>query len=81
MAATLGTEGETLFGTPQTRGIVGAAASTRGTNLPGMLHLQTYNGSSVLDFYLWVDTTGDLRISNAIPSDQDADGSVIGSQS
>jgi len=81
MAATLGTEGETLFGTLQTRGIVGASCSTRGTNLPGMLHLMTNNAGTVQDSYLWVDTTGDLRISNAIPTDQDADGTIVGTQS
>ena len=31
-------------------------------------------------WYLWVDSAGDLRIHNAIPTDQDADGTVVGTQ-
>ena len=32
----------------------------------------------VTTYYLWVDSTGDLRIHKAIPTNQDGDGSVVG---
>jgi len=32
-------------------------------------------------YYLWVDTTGDLRIHSAIPTNQDSDGTVVGAMS
>ena len=32
-------------------------------------------------YYLWVDSTGDLRIHTSIPTNQDGDGSVVGGQS
>lgn len=74
------TEGLSMFGTPQSRGIVGAACSTRESNKPGMINLQTYTGAATQDYYLWVDTGGVLRIDDAIPTDQDNDGTVVGSQ-
>ena len=71
-------QGETMFGTPQDRGIVGAAASARVINEPGLLHLQTYNGTVVLDFYMWVDANGNFRGLNGIPTDQNNDGTILG---
>jgi hypothetical protein len=32
-------------------------------------------------YYLWVDSTGDLRIHTALPTNQDSDGTVIGAMS
>ena len=32
-------------------------------------------------YYLWVDTSGKLRIHTAKPSNQDSDGTVVGAQS
>lgn len=32
-------------------------------------------------YYLWVDSTGDLRIHSAIPTNQDSDGNVVGAMS
>uniref|UniRef100_A0A6M3XY94 Uncharacterized protein n=1 Tax=viral metagenome TaxID=1070528 RepID=A0A6M3XY94_9ZZZZ len=32
-------------------------------------------------YYLWVDSTGDLRIHTAIPTNQDSDGTVVGAMS
>jgi len=32
-------------------------------------------------YYLWVDSTGDLRIHTAAPTDEDMDGAVVGGQS
>lgn len=81
MAATLTPEGETDIGTVQTRGILRVKAGTRAANLPGMIVLETYDGADVLEFYLWFDSTGDLRTANAAPSDQDNDGTVVGGQS
>ena len=31
-------------------------------------------------YYLWVDSTGDLRIHTSIPTDEDSDGTVVGDQ-
>lgn len=70
-------QGETMFGTPQDRGIVGARASTRESNAPGMIHLQTYNGTTTLDWYIWVDANGNVRGLNTIPTNQNADGTIL----
>ena len=32
-------------------------------------------------YYLWVDSTGDLRIHTSIPTNQDGDGTVVGAMS
>jgi len=49
---------------------------------PGLLALRsTDSGSTTTTYYLWVDSTGDLRIHNAVPTDQDANGTVVGTQS
>lgn len=37
--------------------------------------------SSGADWYVWVDTTGDLRVSATEPTAPQSDGTVIGSQS
>lgn len=73
-------EGLTMFGTPQTRSIIGASCSTRELNKPGMISLLTNNAGTVQTYYLWVDTSGVLRIDTAIPTDQDNDGTVVGAQ-
>jgi hypothetical protein len=44
---------------------------------PGLLVLA---GPSTRYAYLWVDSTGDLRINGTKPADQDADGMVVGAQ-
>ena len=49
-----------------------------GADDPGLLVLYDAGGSA---HYLWVDTTGDLRVHTAAPTDEDADGTVVGSQS
>lgn len=47
---------------------------------PGFVVLQT---AADVQYYLWVDSTGDLRISaaNTKPTSYDADGTVVGTQS
>ena len=47
---------------------------------PGMIEMTTQNS---VRYYLWVDVAGDLRISAAdtIPTDPDADGTIVGTQS
>jgi hypothetical protein len=48
---------------------------------PGMLALNTVDGSgSLATYYLWVDSSGSLRIANAIPTNQDSSGTVVGTQ-
>jgi len=44
---------------------------------PGCLVLYAHNG---VPYYLWVDNTGDLRIHTAAPTDEDADGDIVGTQ-
>lgn len=56
-------------------------AVSGGHDKPGLLVLQCHDASNVLiNTYLWVDSTGDLRISPTIPTDQDANGTVVGTQ-
>ena len=43
-----------------------ATADTTGTKTP---------------YYLWVDSTGDLRIHTSVPTNQNGDGTVVGAQS
>jgi hypothetical protein len=51
-----------------------------GAEKPGMLVL--YSGEATgVPYYLWVDSSGDLRIHTAAPTDEDMDGTVVGSQS
>ena len=45
---------------------------------PGMIEMKEADGTP---HYLWVDNTGDLRIHTAIPSNPDADGTIVGTQS
>ena len=45
---------------------------------PGCLVLYDHAGTA---YYLWVDNTGDLRIHTAAPGDEDADGTIVGTQS
>jgi hypothetical protein len=44
---------------------------------PGMLELKEQDGTP---WYLWVDSTGNLKIANAIPTDPDGTGTVVGTQ-
>jgi hypothetical protein len=44
----------------------------------GGLKLRTEAG---VVYYLWVDSTGDLRISSTKPTTFDSDGTVVGTQS
>jgi hypothetical protein len=53
------------------------AAKGSGAN-PGFLKLLT---AANVEYWLWVDSTGDLRIHTAEPADPDADGTIVGTQS
>jgi hypothetical protein len=53
------------------------AAKGTGSN-PGFLKLFT---AADVEYWLWVDVNGDLRIHTAEPSDPDADGTIVGTQS
>jgi hypothetical protein len=58
---------------------VTAVDGTVGRFQPGMIELKEADGSP---HYLWVDSTGDLRIlAGATPTDPENDGTVIGGQS
>lgn len=49
---------------------------------PGILRLDAVaDDGTVTPYYLWVDSTGDLRIHTSIPTNQDSDGTVVGTQS
>lgn len=52
--------------------------NSNATSKPGSLALTDKNGSV---WYLWVDTTGDLRIGTGRPENNDTTGTVVGSQS
>jgi hypothetical protein len=57
-------------------------AHAKAHDAPGMLALDTINASGVLaSYYLWVDSSGDLRIASAIPTNQDSSGAIVGTQS
>jgi len=45
---------------------------------PGMLEMKEADGTP---HYMWVDSTGDLRIHTSIPTDPEADGAIVGTQS
>lgn len=48
---------------------------------PGTLQLDSVADTGVVTtYYLWVDSAGKLRIANAYPANQDADGTVVGTQ-
>lgn len=49
-----------------------------GTQKPGIITLYDHAG---VPHYIWVDNTGDLRIHTALPADEDADGTIVGTQS
>lgn len=62
------------------QGIQHACAKAHDT--PGLIALESIaSGGTKTTYYLWVDGTGDLRIHNAYPTDQDADGTIVGTQS
>jgi len=53
-----------------------------GHDKPGCLVLYRTDGSGTqAAYWLWVDSNGKLRIHSAEPSDQDSDGTVVGTQS
>jgi hypothetical protein len=49
-----------------------------GADDPGLLVFYDAGGTAR---YVWVDTTGDLRVHNAAPTNEDNDGTVVGAQS
>lgn len=66
---------------------IGDAADTEGNQVhifdggaekPGAVVF--YSGAGT-PYYVWVDTTGDLRIHTAYPTDEDMDGAAVGGQS
>lgn len=59
------------------RHIRGLAAADK----PGLLSLDSVaDDGTITQYYLWVDSAGKLRINNAVPTDQDSDGTVVGTQ-
>jgi len=49
-----------------------------GADKPGAIALVAAGGGAT--YYLWVDATGLVRVHNAYPTDEDADGTVVGAQ-
>lgn len=47
----------------------------------GFASMLAMNDSAGVTWYLWFDTTGDVRIANAVPTDFQANGAVVGGQS
>lgn len=71
----------TTIGRPGEQGILTVPAALHDT--PGLLCLESVaggGGTTPTLYYLWVDSSGKLRVHNAIPTDQDADGTVVGAQ-
>ncbi len=55
-----------------------AAGNPGAGQQPGMLELKEQDGTP---WFLWVDSNGDLKIMNAIPTDPDGSGTIVGTQS
>ena len=69
--------------------IIGDAADTEGNTLhlfdggaekPGAIAFYSGEATGVI-YYLWADSTGDLRIHTGYPTDENMDGTVVGAQS
>jgi len=45
------------------------------------LYSSTDTTGAKTPYYLWVDSTGDLRLHTSIPTDEDSDGNVVGAMS
>ena len=58
--------------------VTGGTQTPLALQQPGMIELKTQQG---VPYYLWVDVTGDVRIHTAIPTDPDANGTIVGTQS
>lgn len=72
-------EGQTNLGSLKAQGV--AHVQSRGNaNEPSILALDATDGTTVTTYYLWVDQNGDLRIGSTFPTDEDADGTVVGTQ-
>lgn len=75
------TTGATCFGSDDEQGIL-LLKSKKVANKPSVLGLYAVSDTPERTaYYLWVDSTGDLRIGTAIPTNQDSDGVVVGTQS
>jgi hypothetical protein len=49
---------------------------------PGILALDSVDDDgAITTYFLWVDQNGDLRVGSAIPTDEDSDGTIVGTQS
>jgi len=49
---------------------------------PSVIKMQMVtSGGTITDEYLWIDGAGRLRIHTSMPSDQDSDGTIVGTQS
>jgi hypothetical protein len=70
--------GITNFGTPKQAG--GVRCMAAGANFPGVLVLQSFLAGNPIEWYLWVSSTGALRIGAVYPTAPDTDGTVIGTQ-
>lgn len=55
------------------------ALDSGGADKPGVLRMATGEAEGS-NFYLWVDSNGNLRIASALPTDEDGDGVVVGDQ-
>ena len=47
---------------------------------PSIIALDASAAGVRTTYYLWIDSTGDLRIHTALPTDEDSDGTVVGDQ-
>ena len=75
-----GEKGFTTFTSVGTKTILNedvTGGTVAGTQ-PGILRLVNQSG---VGYWIWVDNTGDLRIGTALPTDPDASGTIVGTQS
>ena len=73
-------DGYSVFGAEAIQGgvLIETVAAADKPSILGMY--ATSDAAERTAYYLWVDSNGDLRIHTAIPTDQDSDGTVVGTQ-
>ena len=75
MALTDRRDGQSAVGSPRVKGYLGVNSAS------GHASQLVLVDSAGAEWFIWVDTTGDLRISATDPTSYQADGTIVGSQS
>jgi hypothetical protein len=78
---TVETTGATCFGSSDEQGIL-LLETKKVADKPSILGLYAVSDTPERTaYYLWVDSNGKLRIHTSIPTNQDSDGTIVGTQS